>query len=114
MHLVATDWQQASACLVDTLPLMHVLEAAESFRRANARWLGAESTELLQVRAEHLGRAWHVTWQQRDAGRDVVSARLDHALSESCEASFFCSTLILRLFAPTMALQPEAERLAAR
>lgn len=71
-----------------------VLAAAEAFLARHASLLGARCMPLARVRCEHLGRAWYVTWQQQDGGRDVLACNLTLVISESGVPIAFRSTLV--------------------
>ena len=85
-----------------------MLAAAEEFLARHATVLGASGMPLARVRCEHLGRAWYVTWQQQDGGRDVLACHLTLVLSESGVPIAFRSTLV-----PGVQAKPSSPRTAA-
>jgi hypothetical protein len=70
-----------------------VLAAADAFRDRAAPLLGSDAVECERVRAEVVGGAWHVTWQQRAGLRPVVGAWLDLVLRQDGTVVAFASSL---------------------
>jgi len=90
-----------------------IFAAAEQFRRQHTALLGSAAASLERTRLLHAGKAWHVTWQQRQAERRVVGALLDLTLARDGTVVAFHSTLLPALAPPPFVLEPEAARAVA-
>ena len=71
-----------------------ILAAADLFQSRHATLLGAAGATLERTRLRHAGKAWHVTWQQRQGERRVVGAVLDLTLAGDGTVVAFRSSLV--------------------